>query len=206
MNKPNFFLVYKPAGISSYDVVRYFKNKFPEEKVGHAGTLDPLASGLLIILVGKICKKQGEFLSLDKEYLAKITFGLTSDTYDLGGKVKVDKIKKLTQDQISLALRSFGEKYMQTVPLYSAVKRKGKPLYRYARQGKKLENLPQKQVQIKKINLLSFRNYLFPEIEVKLRVSKGFYVRSFAHDLGEKLGTGAVLSALERTRIGRFYL
>lgn len=206
MDKSNIFLVYKPAGISSYDMVRVFKKKHSGMKVGHAGTLDPLASGLLLILVGRACQEQSKFIGLDKEYLAKITFGLTSDTYDLGGKVKVDKIKKLTQDQINLALRSFGEEYMQTVPAFSAVKRKGKPLYKYARQGKKLENLPQKEVQIKNINLISFRNYLFPEIEIKLRVSKGFYVRSFAHDLGEKLGTGAVLSALERTRIGRFHL
>lgn len=211
--KSGFFLVNKPSGISSYDVIREFKKYYPGQKIGHAGTLDPAASGLLIVLMGKTCKEQIRFMGLEKEYRAKIVFGLTSDTYDLQGQVKISdgpdlfkNLSLLTKDKVKKALAFFGKGYLQTVPAFSAVKRKGKPLYKLAREGKKIKNLPQKEVKIGEIRVVSFKEAVFPQVELLMKVSKGFYVRSLAFDLGKKLGVGGVLASLVRTKIGNFSL
>lgn len=212
-SQPGIFLINKPSGPTSYDVIRAFKKVYPKEKIGHAGTLDPLASGLLIVLLGKACKRQAEFMGLDKEYQAKIVFGLTSDSYDLGGSLKIgngpelfEKLALLSEPKIEKAISGFGKGYLQTVPAFCAVKTKGVPLYRLARQGRKIDKLPSRRVKIKKIKLLSFTPTVFPQIELIMTVSKGFYVRSLAFDLGVKLGVGAVLAGLVRTQIGPYSL
>jgi len=224
------FLVDKPRGATSYSVVRRFKKIFPGEKVGHAGTLDPLAEGLLIILVGrKATRRQSEFMKLTKQYKVKIIFGVESETYDLEGKLAFDKknfkrILDLNKELIKRAVEGFGLSHCQQVPLFSAVKLKGVPLYRSARQGKKPTDLPSKKVEIKKITLCSFRRAnknslkdwdqkevkelisILPEAELLMEVGKGFYVRSFASDLGKKLGVGGVVTKLIRTKIGPYRL
>jgi len=212
-SKSGFFLVNKPSGISSYDVIREFKKYYPGQKIGHAGTLDPMASGLLIVLMGKTCKEQGKFMGLEKEYRAKIVFGLVSDTYDLQGQIKIGdgqdlfkNLSLLSKKKVEKALSSFGQGYLQTVPAFSAVKRKGRPLYKLAREGKTIKNLPQKEVKIGEIKLVSFKEAVFPQVELLMKVSKGFYVRSLAFDLGKKLGVGGVLANLVRTKIGDFSL
>lgn len=212
-SKFGFFLVNKPLGISSYDVVREFKKVYPKIKIGHAGTLDPLASGLLIILLGKACKQQAEFMGLEKEYQAKIVFGLISDTYDLGGKVKIangsdlfKKLSLLSKERIEKALSFYEKGYLQTVPAFSAVKRKGQPLYKLARKGEKITNLPKKEVKIGDIKVIDYKDGVFPQVEIVIKVSKGFYVRSLAFDLGKKLRVGGVLAGLVRTKIGKFSL
>ncbi len=212
-SKSGFFLVNKPSGISSYDVIREFKKVYPGQKIGHAGTLDPAASGLLIVLMGRVCKEQSKFMGLEKEYRAKIVFGLVSDTYDLEGKVKIsngpdlfEKLSLLNKKKIERVLSSFGKGYLQTVPAFSAVKRKGQPLYKLARKGEKITNLPQKEVKIEEIKVTDFKNAVFPQVEIVMKVSKGFYVRSLAFDLGKKLGVGGVLAGLVRTKIGELSL
>ncbi len=212
MDKKNgFFLVNKPSGISSYDVIREFKKEFPGAKLGHTGTLDPAASGLLIVLMGKMCKEQSKFMGLSKEYRAKIVFGLVSDTYDLEGKVRIsngsdlfEKLSLLNRKKVEKALAFFGKGYLQTVPAFSAVKRKGKPLYKLARRGEEIKNLPQKEVRIEEIKVVDFKEAVFPQVEILMKVAKGFYVRSLAFDLGEKLRVGGVLAELVRTKIGGF--
>ncbi|MCD6225682.1 tRNA pseudouridine(55) synthase TruB [bacterium] len=213
---PGVWLVNKPRRITSYRVVTIFKKLFPGKKVGHAGTLDPLAEGLLIVLVGKATKRQEEFMGLEKEYLTRIVFGVESNTFDLEGEKNFcpkEKVRKITQEKVMAAIKSFGQGYRQTVPPFSAVKVKGVPLYRLARKGR-LVIPPQREVVIKGACLQKFtpfqegKEYFLslPRAEILLQVGKGFYVRSFAHDLGKKLKVGALAEKIVRTRIGKFSL
>jgi len=220
--EPGIFLVHKPAGISSFGVVNRFKGLFPGQKVGHAGTLDPLAEGLLIVLVGKATKKQSSFLGLDKEYLAEIAFGATSRTYDLESELILAKkstvlkrLLSLKKSDIVKATGKFLPGYRQRVPGFSAVKKNGVPLYRLARKNDLPIELPIKEVAFYEAEILSFRPGSstspagldsLPLVRMRLKVSKGFYVRSFAADLGEKLGVGGVLTKLTRTAIGKYCL
>ncbi len=217
------FLVNKPRGKSSFWVVRQFKKRYPELKVGHAGTLDPLAEGLLIILVGRATKRQKEFKNLDKEYEVEMIFGVTTDSFDLEGELKIsscfENLEKINREKIEQIVRKkYLGKIVQTVPLYSAVKHKGQRLYRLARKGnhKKIV-LPKKEVDLIKFSIIEFfplkekrikpvdykkalKN--FPKLKINLKVSKGFYVRSFVSDLGKEFRVGAVTTKLVRTKIG----
>lgn len=199
-----FFLINKPKSWSSYDVIRFFKKKFGFKKIGHAGTLDPLATGLLVVLLGRYTKKFSHFQRFDKEYEAVIHFGIKTDTYDKEGKIifKYKKPVKIDKKQLLETLKSFEGEIFQKPPIYSAVKIKGKPAYKLALAKKKVE-LKARKRRIKEIKL---RKFNLPEISLLVVCSSGTYLRSLANDIGEKLGFGAYLEELERTRIGEFNL
>ncbi len=212
--------IYKPKNWTSFDVVaktrgiiREFESK--KVKVGHAGTLDPLATGVLIVLTHNDTKKQSEFMKMAKEYKAKIALGAYSDTYDLEGKLHFSDLEfnlPQLETRIHQILPDFIGEIEQTVPFYSAVKVGGKALYKKARSGEILENeLPVKRINIYSIEILNFEYEQFSQFNVKLPVltckincSSGTYIRSIANDLGVALGTKAVLTDLERTKVGEF--
>jgi len=207
-------IIDKPKGFTSYDVVARAGRLFPEQKVGHAGTLDPLATGILIILIGRATKRQSEFMNLDKEYLAEIVLGMATDTYDAEGKIigaaSTKQLKPLNREKILLALKSFQGKITQTVPPYSAVKVRGHRLYQLARQGKiDLSTLPKRTIEIRDLKLIAFqpltRSFL-PRLKLKIICSKGTYIRSLTFDLGKELKVGAYLLNLKRSRVGPFTL
>jgi len=206
--------VFKPSGITSHDLVDQVRAKYPGVKVGHAGTLDPMASGVMIIGLGKACKKLGEFTKLDKDYLAKVVFGLSSPTDDLDAdKIRKLNIPKLDKRKISQALIGFRGKIEQRVPLFSATHYKSEKLYKRARKGEKipLSKLPSKEVEIKHLELTAFKdqgyefdNIKLPMLELEVTCSSGTYIRSLARDLGSKLRTKGILVELTRTRIGDY--
>ena len=247
-------LVDKPAGISSFGVVARVRAKLRDEfghkvKVGHTGTLDPFATGLLILLSGKMTKKSGEFLKLDKEYEATMKLGYVSTTGDTEGEIQLYPTRGANknesgfqeylslgsrrsrlfafgnsrpkgrapqgeranpraaalrnppnQDSLESTLQSFVGEIEQTVPKYSAVKINGQRAYKLARAGKDFET-PTRKVTIYSIEVL---DYKYPDLKIRCHVSSGTYIRTLAEDIGEKLGTGAYLTALRRTKIGDY--
>ncbi len=196
-------LINKPANWTSFDVVNKIRRALKIKKVGHAGTLDPFATGLLIVGVGKGTKALNSFMNLDKTYRALIRLGVETDTYDVTGEiVREQSIEKVTREQVEQILNEMKGELWQVPPMYSAKKVNGKPLYKLARKGQHVERQPQKVV-VHEVRLLSWQP---PFFEVELTVSKGTYIRSYAHDLGQKLGTGAILQKLERTQIGPHHL
>ncbi|MBU1071171.1 tRNA pseudouridine(55) synthase TruB [Patescibacteria group bacterium] len=199
-------LIDKPTGLTSHDVVNVVRKKIGVKKVGHTGTLDPLATGLLIILVGRrYTKKQSKFLKQNKQYQVTIKLGVETDTYDsdgeIVGKSPPASVNKITKQDIVTTLKKFQGEINQTVPPFSAVKVAGKKLYQLARQKKEIKKLPVKKIIIKKIKLISFNNKTF-ETELLVDCSSGTYIRSLAHDIGESLGVGAHVTKLRRTKIG----
>ena len=195
----------KPAYWTSFDLVNKVRFMIRSSlgikkiKVGHAGTLDPLATGLMILCTGKATKRIEEFRDLDKEYLATVTIGKSTPSYDLETEVDAEyPTNHVTGDLLKQVLESFVGEQMQLPPLHSAKFIDGKRAYEFARKGINKELTPVK-VFFREISLISFD---MPEIRVKIVCSKGTYVRSFARDLGKALGSGAYLSALERTAIG----
>lgn len=214
-------VINKPKGLTSHDVVARVRRTYGVKKVGHAGTLDPLAEGVLIVLVGQATKRQSEFMEMEKEYKAEITFGAETDTYDSEGKIKLkvksQKLKLLSEEMVRGKLQGFMGEIEQTVPPYSAVKVGGKKLYQLARRGKISEvKLPKRKVTIYNLELLDFRPLdprdetfgpeNLPKAKLRIVCSRGTYIRSLAYDLGRKLGCGAFLSGLVRTRVGRYSL
>jgi len=207
-------LIKKPSGPTSFDIIHKIRKITKIKKIGHTGTLDPLASGLLIVLIGKATKKQAEFQNLDKEYIVEITFGSTTDTYDSQGKVtnqiENEKLLNLTEEKIKETLLTFQGKQDQTVPPFSAVKVNGRRLYKQARREKiDPKTLPKRTITVFEIELLSFQkgNLKKPPVaKIQIHCSKGTYIRSLAHDLGQKLEMGAHISGLTRTKIGRYKL
>jgi tRNA pseudouridine55 synthase len=199
-----FFLFDKPSGITSHDVVDRIRKITKERKVGHGGTLDPFASGLLIIAVGRdSTSKLGFFLGLDKEYEAEITLGEERITDDITGEAREDvpKIKRVPKkEEIISVLESFIGEQNQVPPFFSAIKNKGVKSYELARKGKFI-NLKPRKITIYSIRLL---DYQYPRLKVICRVSSGTYIRSLARDIGRKLKTGAFLSSLRRISIGEF--
>ncbi len=202
-------LINKPLKWTSFQVVNkirwLIKSKFniKKIKVGHAGTLDPLADGLLIICTGKMTKKIDQFQNLDKIYTGKFFLGATTPSYDLETEVNsVKPINNISEKLISKALESFNGKITQTPPIFSAIKYKGKKLYEYARKGE--------TVKIKEREVLIYEfiitKYQLPELSFLVKCSKGTYIRSLANDFGEKLECGAYLSKLTRTAIGNHLL
>lgn len=211
--------IYKEKDWTSHDVVAKVKNllntyeKLPpkiarKRKVGHAGTLDPLAEGVLIVLTDHDTRRQQEFIGYPKEYECEIAFGAKSDTYDLEGDLTYSAMPENFDlpRLLTPLLDKYRGEFSQTVPPYSAVKIRGKKLYEESRRGKidKL-TLPVKKVNIYQLDVLGFDQYEnLPTVKLKMLCSKGTYVRSLAHDLGEEMGVGGVLVFLVRTKVGNY--
>ena len=194
-------IVDKPAGWTSHDVVAKLRRALGERRIGHGGTLDPMATGVLPIFVGRATRAAAFLESADKEYLAEVRFGLTTDTQDTTGQVLSENGLCPSAEEVEAALFGFLGKQEQLPPLYSAVKVEGRKLYQYARAGREVERQP-RQIEISAIEPLGFGpqgDYRF-----RLTVSKGTYVRTVCHDLGQRLGCGGAMSALRRLRAGVF--
>ncbi len=194
-------LIDKPAGPTSHDVVDMIRRQFNIKKVGHCGTLDPNATGLLIIVLGRGTKLSEKLMSDDKVYEGTIKFGETTDSYDANGElVSSLPVPPLTVEQLNQAATEFVGDIMQTPPMVSAVKKEGVPLYKLARKGVEVER------EARLIHIYSFRfgAYQEPFGQFRLACTKGTYVRSTAHDLGQKFGCGAHLATLRRLSSGKF--
>ena len=196
-----FLNIYKPKGLTSHDVVARLRKITKVRQIGHTGTLDPFATGVLPICIGKATRLI-EYLDDDKEYLATVQFGKNTTTYDLEGKITATFDKKVTEEDVKNALKDFEGEISQIPPIYSAIKVNGKKLYDYARQGQDIEIKPRK-VTISKIELKEF-DKTSQSAKITVACSKGTYIRSIAYDLGAKLGCGGYLTALERTKAGKF--
>ncbi|GIW72102.1 MAG: hypothetical protein KatS3mg102_1644 [Planctomycetota bacterium] len=195
-------LVDKPAGITSHDVVERLRRTFGWRKVGHAGTLDPIGTGVLVILVGRATRAQEHFINDDKEYRFRMRFGLETTTHDLDGEMVRELPGPLAIERQSLeaVLAEFRGEIEQLPPMVSALKHRGKPLYKYARRGVEIPREP-RRITVHALELLEFQGR---EAELRIACSKGTYVRTLAHDIGQRLGVGACLTALRRTRSGAF--
>jgi len=194
-------LVDKPAGWSSFKVVHKIRKATGVKKVGHAGTLDPMATGLLILCTGKMTKEISKYQGLEKTYTGKILLGKSSISMDLETPISEEKsIEGITDEQVIKVKDEFIGKIFQTPPMFSAVKIKGKSLYKLARKGKTVERQP-REVNVSQFEIL---NINFPVIEFLITCSKGTYIRAIADDLGKKLGCGGILASLRRTKIGSF--
>lgn len=195
-------LINKPAGKTSFSLVRSLRRHLGVRKIGHAGTLDPFATGVMVMLVGKnFTRKSDQFLCQDKEYQAKIHLGVETDTYDCEGQVIGESDRVPTLEEIEEALKGFQGTIEQLPPMFSAKKVNGKKLYELARKGEVIERKP-----VKVTLHTELQSYNYPYLELHVRCSKGTYLRSIAHDLGEILETGAHLNSLIRTRSGSFRL
>lgn len=198
-------LIDKPANMTSFGVVARIRRKLTEDaghkvKVGHTGTLDPFATGLMILLTGKGTKSAAEFSKLDKEYVANIRLGETSTTGDPEGEITV-KVKdaEIAEAEIKKTVGSFVGKIKQTPPAFSAIKINGQRAYKLARKGVDVE-MPKRMVDIYDIEVL---DYNWPLLTIRAHVSSGTYIRSLAQDIGEKLGVGAYVENLRRTKVGQ---
>lgn len=207
--KGALILVDKPSGWTSFDVVNKIKylirHKYDLKKikVGHSGTLDPLATGLLLICTGAWTKELHHLLGLDKKYLAEIKLGIETNTYDAEGAMTSEKqVPALTIHDIEKIIPSFVGEYNQIPPAFSAIKKEGKPLYELARAGKEVKPEPRK-VKVYDIDIVSIADH---KLILDIHCGSGFYVRSLAHDIGAVIGCGAHLSALSRTAIGDYKL
>ncbi len=196
-----FLNIYKPKGLTSHDVVARLRKITKVRQIGHTGTLDPFATGVLPICIGKATRLI-EYLDDDKEYLATVQFGKNTATYDLEGEITATFDKKVTEEDVKNTLKDFEGEISQIPPIYSAIKVNGKKLYDYARQGQDIEIKPRK-VTISKIELKEF-DKTSQSAKITIACSKGTYIRSIAYDLGAKLGCGGYLTALERTKAGKF--
>lgn len=195
-------VVNKEKNLTSRDVVNNLTKIFNTKKIGHTGTLDPLATGVLVCLFGKYTKLVDLLTSLDKEYIAEIKLGIKTDTGDITGNVIETNNYNLTKEKIIKVFNEFPRKYLQTVPKYSAVKINGKKLYEYARNNIEI-SLPKREVNIFSLELVNFENDI---ITFKTHVSKGTYIRSLIEDLCEKLNTVGTMNNLTRTKQGNFRL
>ena len=235
MDENQIILIDKPAGISSFGIVAKVRAKLKTEfghkvKVGHTGTLDPFATGLLILLSGKMTKKSSEFLKLDKIYEATLKLGYTSTTGDPEGQIQqfdrkqiqtslVEDLSEVTTENegaspvttgrsdpcpklndVEFVLKSFIGQITQTPPRFSAIKINGERAYKLARQGKDFK-IPSRQIEIYSIDIL---DYHYPELKIRVHCSSGTYIRTLAEDIGKALNTGAYLTTLRRTKIGNY--
>lgn len=196
-----FLNIYKPKDITSHDVVSYLRRVTKIKQIGHTGTLDPFAEGVLPVCIGKSTRLI-EYLSDDKAYIATVQFGKTTDTYDIEGEVLLESDIKVKEDELLSALTKYHGEIEQIPPKYSAIKVNGKKLYEYARAGVEVEIKPRKVV-IEEIKLLSFNSNL-QTAEIYIKCSKGTYIRTIGYDLGQDLGCGAYLSGLKRVQAGDF--
>ena len=193
--------VNKPSGPTSFDIIRLVRKGTGVRKAGHAGTLDPMASGVLLVLVGQAVRVSEYLMDLPKTYRAIIRLGVSTDTYDAEGTPSHEpRAVDASKEELEAALASFVGEIDQTPPAYSAVKVAGQPAHRLARKGAPVA-LASRRARIDRIELLRFDS---PDVEIEVECGKGTYIRSLAHDLGEALGCGGHLAALERTRVGPF--
>jgi tRNA pseudouridine55 synthase len=194
-------LVDKAGGMTSHDVVALVRRRLEIKKVGHCGTLDPIATGLLLLTLGRGTKIQDLLMSEDKEYVGTMTLGASTSTQDREGEViEQREVPAFSEAQIREAFEKFRGDFYQMPPMVSAIKHGGVPLYKLARQGKVVEREP----RLVHIYRHSIDGVALPDIDFTVLCSKGFYVRTYAHDIGEALGCGAHLKALRRTKSGRF--
>ena len=193
-------IINKEKGYTSRDIVNIVSREFKTKKVGHNGTLDPLATGVLVITINKYTKLNSLLTSEYKEYIAEVTLGIKTDTLDIEGRILDKKEVYINKNDLEKALKKYEKSYMQEVPIYSAVKVNGKKLYEYAREGIHVK-LPQKEVTIKKIGLLDFKENKFT---FKCLVSKGTYIRSLIKDILDDLNVIGTMSNLIRTKQGIF--
>lgn len=195
-------LIDKPIGKTSFSLVASLRKLLGVQKIGHAGTLDPFASGVMVMLIGKKYTRQSDqFLCNDKEYIAQVRLGIATDTYDVEGNTVSTSDKVPTLEEITTFLKDFQGTIEQTPPMFSAKKQKGKKLYELARKGITVERQP--AIVTMQTDLLS---YSYPFLQLRISCSKGTYIRCIGHDLGQKLGCGAHLTNLQRTRSGQFLL
>ena len=206
--KQDIILIDKPAGLSSFGVVARVRRRLSMEagkkvKVGHTGTLDPFATGLLILLANKATKLSNQFLKLDKWYEATICLGKTSTTGDPEGEIIEQNTEKLpTLEEVKTVVNQFVGQITQTVPAFSAVKINGQRAYQLARRGEAV-SMPTRQIEIYAIEILS---YNYPELIIRTHVSSGTYIRTLGEDIGKALGVGAYLTALRRTQVGDYQI
>jgi tRNA pseudouridine55 synthase len=194
-------LVDKAEGMTSHDVVALLRRKLEIKKIGHCGTLDPIATGLLLLTIGRGTKIQDLLMSEDKSYSGTLTLGASTSTQDRQGKVvETRPVPELSEEQIRAAFEKFRGDFYQMPPMVSAKKQGGIPLYKLARQGKVVEREP----RLVHVYRYSIDKIALPDIDFSVLCSKGFYVRTYAHDIGEMLGCGAHLKSLRRTKSGRF--
>jgi tRNA pseudouridine55 synthase len=192
----------KPSGQSSHDAINAVRRLAGIRRIGHAGTLDPLASGLLLVCLGRATRLLEYSVGQPKTYLAKIQLGRATNTYDAEGEVTAEHAVEISRQRLLAALDKFRGVIEQLAPMYSAVKVGGQPLYRLARKGESVER-PARNVTIHELDLLAWRDSL---LALRIHCSSGTYIRSIAHDLGQELGCGAFLAGLRRTEVGRFSL
>lgn len=197
------FLINKPYQWTSFDVVKKVRNALKIKKVGHAGTLDPLATGLLIVCAGKKTKSIDSYMAQEKEYIGTFVIGKTTESFDLEKEVTdVADPSTITLDQVKSAVAQLSGNILQIPPMHSAIKVDGKRVYESARKGLEVK-MEARPVTVSEFEITAFEN---PEVHFRIVCSKGTYIRSLARDLGEILGVGAYMSALTRTRIGDFSL
>lgn len=193
-------LIDKPKGNTSFSLIRFLRKRLNIKKIGHAGTLDPFATGVMVFLIGRnFTRLSDRFLNEDKEYVTQVHLGVTTDSFDKDGKITGYSEKLPSLEDIEAAVAKFQGKVMQTPPMFSAKKVNGRKLYELAREGKTIERKPV-EVELQTTIL----NYEYPFLDLKVCCSKGTYIRSIANDLGAMLGCGGHLSQLERVRSGQF--
>ena len=206
--KEDIILIDKPAGLSSFGVVARVRRRLSEQagkkiKVGHTGTLDPFATGLLILLANKATKLSNQFLKLDKWYEATICLGKTSTTGDPEGEIIEQNTEKVpTLEEVKTVVNQFVGQITQTVPTFSAVKINGQRAYQLARRGEEVV-MPTRQIEIYSLEILS---YNYPELIIRTHVSSGTYIRTLGEDIGKALGVGAYLTSLRRTQVGDYQI
>lgn len=195
-------VVNKPKGITSFDVIRKLKKILKTKKIGHTGTLDPLATGLMLVCVGKATKLASDLEAKNKIYIADFDIGYATDTYDVEGKKIAENIIEVSKENLEQSIKKFIGNIKQVPPMYSAIKIDGNKLYHLARKGIEVER-PKRDVTIEYINLLDFKNN---KAKIETEVSKGCYIRSLIYDIGQDLGTYATMTALQRKQVGEYSL
>lgn len=195
-------VINKEQGSSSFDVIRALRKILKTKKIGHTGTLDPLAEGVLVVCVGKATKLASSIEAEDKDYVVGLDFGYETDTYDTEGRVVLESDIEPKKEEVVSALEKYIGEIAQLPPMYSAIKINGEKLYNLARKGIEVEREARK-VTVYDLKLLNFSE---KSAELFCKVSKGFYIRSLVHDLGRDLGTYATMTALKRTRVGKNFL
>ena len=195
-------VVNKPKGITSFDVIRKLKKILKTKKIGHTGTLDPLATGVMLVCVGKATKLASDLEAKDKIYIADFDIGYATDTYDIEGKKIAENIIEVSKENLKQSIKKFIGNIKQIPPMYSAIKIDGNKLYHLARKGIEVER-PKRDVAIEYINLLDFKDN---KVKIETKVSKGCYIRSLIYDIGQDLGTYATMTALQRKQVGDYSL
>ena len=195
-------VINKPKGITSFDVIRRLKKILKTKKIGHTGTLDPLATGVMLVCVGKATKLASDLEAKDKIYIADFDIGYATDTYDIEGKKIAENTIEILKENLEQSIKKFIGNIKQVPPMYSAIKIDGNKLYHLARKGIEVER-PKRDVTIEYINLLDFKNN---KAKIETEVSKGCYIRSLIYDIGQDLGTYATMTALQRKQVGEYSL